>query len=118
MAEPRADEGRRRRWRPFLITLVLVAGALTTWLVASVIGPSIFSDHLQRAGDTHTAEETRHVEEAFASALVLSVSLALLASVLAALAVSLGGSGGRRAGKSITAPHCRVGMDGRSAIHH
>ena len=42
----------------------------------------------QQAGDTHTAEETRHVEEAFASALVLSVSLALLASVLAALAVS------------------------------
>ena len=68
--------------------LVLVAGALTTWLVASVVGPSIFSDHLQQAGDTHTAEETRHVEEAFASALVLSVSLALLASVLAALAVS------------------------------
>ena len=34
--------------------LVLVAGALTTWLVASVVGPSIFSDHLQQAGDTHT----------------------------------------------------------------
>lgn len=68
--------------------LVLVAGALTTWLVASVVGPSIFSDHLQQAGDTHTPEETRHVEEAFASALVLSVSLALLASVFAALAVS------------------------------
>ncbi|QBX56772.1 HAMP domain-containing histidine kinase [Nocardioides seonyuensis] len=68
--------------------LVLVAGALTTWLVASVVGPSIFSDHLQQAGDTHTLEETRHVEEAFASALVVSFSLALLASVLAALAVS------------------------------
>jgi two-component system sensor histidine kinase BaeS len=68
--------------------LVLVAGALTTWLVASVVGPSIFSDHLQQAGDTHTAEETRHVEEAFASALLVSASLALLASVVAALAVS------------------------------
>ena len=32
MAESRADEGRRRRWRPFLITLVLVAGAaLAVW---------------------------------------------------------------------------------------
>ena len=32
MAEPRADEGRPRRWRPFLITLVLVAGAaLAVW---------------------------------------------------------------------------------------
>ena len=68
--------------------LVLLAGGLTTWLVASVVGPSIFVDHLQRAGDTHTASETRHVKEAFASALLLSISLALLASVLAALAVS------------------------------
>jgi signal transduction histidine kinase len=68
--------------------LVLVAGALTTWLVASVVGPNIFSDHLKRAGDTHTAEGTRHVEEAFAAALLISVALALVASILAALAVS------------------------------
>ncbi|GAB3034050.1 putative sensor histidine kinase [Nocardioides flavus (ex Wang et al. 2016)] len=68
--------------------LVLVAGALTTWLVASVVGPTIFSSHLLQAGDTHTATESRHVEEAFASALLLSTSLALLASVIAALAVS------------------------------
>ena len=34
MAEPRADEGRPRRWRPFLITLVLVAGAaLAVWFL-------------------------------------------------------------------------------------
>jgi two-component system sensor histidine kinase BaeS len=68
--------------------LVLVAGGLTTWLVASVVGPNIFSDHLQQAGVAHTAEETRHVEEAFASALLISIALALVASVLAALAVS------------------------------
>ena len=43
--------------------LVLVAGALTTWLVASVVGPNIFRDHLQQAGVAHTAEETRHVED-------------------------------------------------------
>ena len=61
---------------------------MTTWLVASVVGPSIFSDHLQQAGGTYTSEESRHMEEAFASALVLSVLLALLVSVLAALAVS------------------------------
>ncbi len=68
--------------------LVLIAGALTTWLVASVVGPSIFHDHLSQAGLGHTATEARHVEEAFASALVLSIGLALLTSVLAALAVS------------------------------
>ena len=68
--------------------LVLVAGALTTWLVASLVGPTIFTDHLRRAGDDHTTEETGHLEQAFASALLVSTSLALLASVLAALAVS------------------------------
>lgn len=88
----RADTTRvRSRFAARLLVaqaLVLVAGALTTWLVASVVGPGIFSDHLQQAGDEHTAEQIRHVEEAFASALVLSISLALIASVLAALAVS------------------------------
>lgn len=68
--------------------LVLVAGALTTWLVASLVGPTIFTNHLREAGDTHTTEETGHLEEAFASALLVSISLALLAAVLAALAVS------------------------------
>jgi signal transduction histidine kinase len=68
--------------------LVLVAGALTTWLVASAVGPSIFQDHLDRAGVGHTASETQHVEEAFASALLVSLSVALLAAVTAALGVS------------------------------
>jgi signal transduction histidine kinase len=68
--------------------LVLVAGALTTWVVASATGPSIFHDHLERAGVGHTASETQHVEEAFASALLISLSVALLAAVTAALGVS------------------------------
>ena len=68
--------------------LVLVAGALTIWLVASAAGPSIFHDHLAEAGVGHTESETEHVEEAFASALLLSVTVALVAAVAAALAVS------------------------------
>ena len=68
--------------------LVLVAGALTIWLVASAAGPSIFRDHLAEAGVAHTETETAHVEEAFASALLLSVTVALVAAVAAALAVS------------------------------
>lgn len=68
--------------------LVLVAGALTTWLVASLVGPTIFTNHLREAGDDHTTEETGHLEQAFASALLVSIALALLASVFAALAVS------------------------------
>ena len=68
--------------------LVLVAGALTIWLVASATGPSIFHDHLAEAGVAHTESETGHVKEAFASALLLSVTVALVAAIAAALAVS------------------------------
>ena len=68
--------------------LVLVAGALTIWLVASATGPSIFHDHLAEAGVAHTETETGHVKEAFASALLLSVTVALAAAIAAALAVS------------------------------
>ena len=89
----RADDGDGRR--PGFATrlllaqaLVLGAGALTTWLVASVVGPGLFNEHLERAGDTHTAAEARHINEAFSSALLLSLTAASLASVAAALAVS------------------------------
>ena len=67
---------------------MLGAGALTTWLVASAVGPGLFREHLARAGDTHTAVETDHMEQAFGSALLVSVGVALLAAFLAALAVS------------------------------
>lgn len=69
-------------------SLVLLAGAATTWLVASSVGPSIFRDHVRSARVEHTAAETRHVEEAFNAALLISMSVALVASAGAALAVS------------------------------
>ena len=31
-------------------TLVLVAGAATSWVVAVTVGPSLFREHLRRAG--------------------------------------------------------------------
>ncbi len=68
--------------------LVLVAGAVTTWVVASAVGPGLFHDHLARAGDTHTPAETLHIEEAFGSALLVSLAVAVVAAVTAALAVS------------------------------
>lgn len=67
---------------------MLGAGALTTWLVASAVGPGIFHEHLTQAGVRHTPAETRHVEEAFGSALLISIGLALVAAVAAALVVS------------------------------
>ena len=89
MTRRRAGRGPRFATRLLLAqTLVLVAGAVTIWLVASAVGPSIFHDHLVQAGVGHTAEETEHVEEAFASALLVSISVALVAALAAALAVS------------------------------
>lgn len=68
--------------------LVLVAGAATSWIVAAAVGPSIFQDHLQRAGVTHTPSEATHVERAFASAMLVSVVVAVLVALLVALAVT------------------------------
>ncbi|MDT0212505.1 HAMP domain-containing sensor histidine kinase [Rothia sp. ARF10] len=88
-------EGSQTAWRsgfaPRLLiaqALVLIAGAVTTWLVASVVGPNIFHGHLVEAGVGHSDAETRHVEEAFGSALLISLGAALSASVLLALAVT------------------------------
>jgi signal transduction histidine kinase len=85
----------QRRTSPGLATrlliaqaLVLVAMSLTAWLVASAVGPGIFHDHLDRAGVTHTPSETDHVEQAFASSLLLALLAALVLSMLLALAVT------------------------------
>jgi signal transduction histidine kinase len=69
-------------------TLVLLAGAGTSWLVASAVGPGIFHDHLRQAGVAHTSTEATHVEEAFGSALLVALGVALTASVLLALGVT------------------------------
>lgn len=81
--------------------MVLVAGAGTSWLVATSVGPGIFSDHLQRAGIAHTPADTAHVEQAFATALVLAVIVALL--VAAALALAVTWFFTRRVQRSVTA---------------
>lgn len=69
-------------------TLVLLASAATSWVVASAIAPGLFHDHLSQAGVAHTPAEATHVEEAFASALIIALAVALVTSVLMALAVT------------------------------
>lgn len=103
-----ADVGTGPGWRPGFAArlllaqaLVLGAGAVTTWVVASTVGPDIFHNHVRRSGVAHTAAETRHVEEAFSSALLISISLALLAAAASALAVTWYLS--RRVHRSLTA---------------
>jgi len=67
--------------------LVVVAGAVTTGLLAALAGPPIFHDHLRRAG-TAPAEAIQHVEEAYTSASVVSLSVALVAALATAIGVS------------------------------
>ncbi|GAB3260459.1 HAMP domain-containing sensor histidine kinase [Nocardioides dilutus] len=86
---------RPRRRRPGFATrllaaqaLVLVAMSLTAWVVASAVGPGIFQDHLHRAGVDHTPSESQHIEEAFASALLLALTAALLIAIVLAMVVT------------------------------
>ena len=68
----------------------LVAGvaAVTVWLVASAVGPSLFHSHLRRAGVHVDASTTHHVEDAFRSASAISIGVALVVSLVVAIAVS------------------------------
>ncbi|MFG2042970.1 sensor histidine kinase [Dactylosporangium sp. NPDC048998] len=68
-------------------TLVVFVGVVTAGLVAAAVGPAIFRDHLHHAG-TISPEASRHIEEAYASASALSLGVAMLCALAAALAVS------------------------------
>jgi signal transduction histidine kinase len=81
------------------MTLVVVAAALAAWLVAAAIGPTLFHRHMQQADSSGTVLE--HAENAFASASALTLTVALVAAVVTALAVSLVIA--RRVGSSLAA---------------
>ena len=81
-------------------TLVLVAGALTAWLVAANVGPSLFHAHLASANVGSTPTQLAHAEMAYQSANTISLSFALLAALVAALAVSVYQT--RRIGRSVS----------------
>jgi len=80
--------------------IVLVAGAATTSVVAAVVGPPLFREHLHRAGVPMDSLEEVHAEEAYGYATVMSIGGALAVSALAALAVSFYVS--RRLQRSVT----------------
>ena len=79
--------------------LVLLAGALTAWTIAATVGPHLFHEHLARANLGSTSAESLHTEEAYQSANAISLSLALLAALVAALGVSVYMT--RRIGRSV-----------------
>lgn len=68
--------------------LVVVTGAVTTGVVAAVVGPPLFREHLHMAGVSGDSAEQMHAEEAYVYATVISVGVALCVAVLAALMVT------------------------------
>jgi signal transduction histidine kinase len=70
-------------------TLVLIAGGVTTWVVASVVGPPLFREHLHQAGIAHDSNEQFHAEQAYQHATALSIAVAITVSALTALIVTI-----------------------------
>lgn len=68
--------------------LVLVAGSATSWVVAALVGPTLFREHLRRAGVPAMSDEQFHAEQAYRSATVISLIVATAAAAFCALAVT------------------------------
>ncbi|RVW06361.1 sensor histidine kinase [Rhodococcus spongiicola] len=69
-------------------SMVVVAGGATSWVVAGLVGPSLFREHLEQAGLPDSSEEQFHAEQAYRSATVISLTVAIGAAVLAVLVVT------------------------------
>lgn len=69
-------------------TLVLLAGGVTTWVVASVVGPPLFRDHLHRAGVAQDSNEQFHAEQAYRHATALSIAVAITVAAVTAFVVT------------------------------
>jgi two-component system sensor histidine kinase BaeS len=68
--------------------LVVIAGALTLLLVALLLGPGIFRGHVRDALGYVPPEVGRHLDMAFHTATLISLAVAVGASVATALALS------------------------------
>mgnify|MGYP003609796339 CR=1 FL=1 len=89
MSAPSAPTGLGMRRRLLLAqTLVLLAGGVTTWVVASVVGPPLFREHLHRAGVAHDSNEQFHAEQAYQHATALSIAVAITVAALTAFVVT------------------------------
>lgn len=69
-------------------TVVLIAGMLTAGLVAALVGPALFHEHLLQAGQAPNSPELEHIEQAYRDASLLSLGIALVISLLSAVAVT------------------------------
>lgn len=80
--------------------LVLIASGATTWVVALVVGPPLFRDHLHQAGVAHNSNEQYHAEQAFQHATALSIAVAITVAATTAFVVTAYSS--RRLQRSVT----------------
>jgi two-component system, OmpR family, sensor histidine kinase BaeS len=67
---------------------VVLAGAATTAVVAMLVGPPLFREHLHRAGVPTDSHEQFHAEQAYTYATAISVGVAVAAAALTALVVT------------------------------
>lgn len=81
------------------ITLVLLSAAVTAWIVATLVGPALFHEHLVQAGVEDHELADLHIEEAFQSASTIALALAIVVAGATALAVSVLLT--RRVGRSV-----------------
>ena len=80
-------------------TMVLLTSTLTAWTIAATVGPPLFHKHLAKANVGASSAESLHIERAYQSANAISLSLALLAALLVAMAVNVYIA--RRIGRSV-----------------
>ena len=81
----------RMRWgtRTFLTQgLVVTVGVLTAALVAMVVGPPLFHEHLQQLGLSDGSAEMGHVEQAFLEAGVRSLGIGLVVALTLAIGLA------------------------------
>jgi two-component system sensor histidine kinase BaeS len=68
--------------------LIVLAGALTLVIVAVVIAPGLFRDHLNRVVGPVPDNLAHHLDEALARAVLVALAIAVAAALLTSLAVS------------------------------
>ena len=68
--------------------LVLIAGILTAALVAQLVGPPLFHQHLLEAGRPADPAELAHIERAYLSATTLTLLAALTIAAVSAVGVT------------------------------
>lgn len=68
--------------------MVLIAGGATTGVVAAIVGPPLFREHLHRAGVPHHSSEQFHAEQAYRYATGISIAVAIGVAALTALVVT------------------------------